>query len=41
MKILNIKWDKKINMTTQSFFWLVVSWFICGFAIGIMLGLIV
>ena len=39
MKILNIQWDKKHEITTQLFFMIVVSWFICGIAIGVLLGL--
>jgi len=38
--MFNIKWDKKIEMTAQLFFWIVVSWFICGLVIGILLGLL-
>jgi len=39
--MFNIKWDKKIEMTAQLFFMVVVSWFICGLVIGILLGLII
>jgi len=38
--MFNIKWDKNIEMTAQLFFMVVVSWFISGLIIGILLGLL-
>lgn len=36
--MFKIKWDKKIEITNQLLFMLIISWLMCGFGLGLIIG---
>lgn len=38
--MFNINWEEKIEMTNKMFAMVLISWSLCGFIFGLLLGII-